>query len=204
MSNGDHLTGPRLSSIVAAAILGGAVAGLSTYLPDLLTATGSALVSALAAAFSALMATALLDSRHRARVLCAALAVGVLAGAVVVRTSGSTSIVGGCEKFLVFAQNRWAPLGAAVRDRPAGGSRKIGSFGPNAEIYVDGWVQGPTAHPKNRPPWNSDVWFHVADDQGWVSFGGVRSEATTVDPTGLADGGPPVPADPRCHGSARF
>jgi len=49
------------------------------------------------------------------------------------------------------------------------------------------------------------VWFHVADNTGWVSLAGVRADPTTPDETGgfSDDGGRPVPADDACSGTLR-
>ena len=110
---------------------------------------------------------------------------------------------GGCEKFAVYAQNRWAPYGTAVRTQPdVLAPKEDKSFAPNEVIAVDGWVHtSQPAYPTNTPPWNSDVWFHVANFDGWVSFAGVRAEPTAQDPTGRADGGPAAPTTQDCEGT---
>jgi hypothetical protein len=66
-------------------------------------------------------------------------------------------------------------------------------------MFVNGYVHGDVAWPLNSAPWNSDIWFHVADG-GWVSFAGVRAVPTTYDPTGHEDGGLAVKALPECQG----
>jgi len=107
---------------------------------------------------------------------------------------------GSCSRFRVYAQNRWQPYGTKKMNAPDPLSTQIGGFSPNQTIAVDGWVHGRVAYPNNQPPWNSDVWFHVADG-GWVSFAGVRALATSNDPTGLAGGGPEAAAPPSCEGA---
>jgi hypothetical protein len=71
-------------------------------------------------------------------------------------------------------------------------------------IAVDEWVHSRPAYPTNSAPWNSDVWFHLADNSGWVSFAGVRATPVKHDPTGEdPDGGTPAPTSGRCEGSVR-
>lgn len=111
---------------------------------------------------------------------------------------------GGCEPFRVIAQNRWKPYGTAVRAGLTVSATKIGSFAPNEPIYVDGWARGDVAYQYNSSPWNSNIWFHLADDSGWVSFAGVRELPTTPDPSSLdAYGGPPAPTPKTCRGAAQ-
>jgi hypothetical protein len=117
---------------------------------------------------------------------------------------GVSGLVGGCERFDLYAQNRWDPRGAALRAEPYREADQVGNYDPNQLIPVNGWVRTQTAHPTNTAPWNSDVWFHVADDSGWVSFGGVRSAPSDYDPTGHdAYGGEPAPVADECGGSIR-
>jgi hypothetical protein len=115
--------------------------------------------------------------------------------------SDIVSMSGGCTAYQVFAQNRWAPLGTAIRDQPNVLSKQIGSFPGNMSIAVNGWVYGRAAYPTNTPPWNSNVWFHLADGAGWVSFPGVRATPTSPDPTGHAYGGDPAAAPTICEGA---
>jgi len=135
-------------------------------------------------------------------------------GAIVVNTyqssqndnppDGVLGFEGGCEPFTLYAQNRWAALGASVRAEPAPTGEKVGSFAPNELVTTDGWVRSRSAYPTNSPPWNSDAWFHLADNSGWVSFAAVRSDPTSPDPTGLdPDGGRPAPLSETCGGSIR-
>ena len=111
---------------------------------------------------------------------------------------------GGCAKFVVYAQNRYDPLGAATREDPSIVSKKIGGFAGNEAVPVDGWIHSekPT-YPTNSAPWNNDAWFHLANEAGWVSFPGVRGEPTSPDPTHghSLDGGQPAPLDANCQGT---
>ena len=118
-------------------------------------------------------------------------------------TYGVISFSGGCAPYQVYAQNRWAPYGTAVRTEPNVLARQISAFDGNHSIAVNGWVHSSVPYPTNTPPWNSDVWFHLADGTGWVSFSGVRATPTAQDPTGYADGGTPAPTPATCQGSAQ-
>jgi len=111
---------------------------------------------------------------------------------------------GGCDAFQVFAQNRWAPTGTAVRAAPNIEAHVVATYPGNFSIMVDGWVHSRPAYPTNTAPWNSDIWFHLADDSGWVSFPGVRAEPTATDPTGLSsDGGVPAATSAKCEASVQ-
>ena len=117
-------------------------------------------------------------------------------------SSDVTAMTGGCAPFQVFAQNRWQPYGARQLAGPNLQSRVIGPVAPNKTIYVNGWVHGPVAYPLNSPPWNSDIYFHLADNTGWVTFAGVRAVPTDEDPTGHSpDGGLPAAALAACEGA---
>jgi hypothetical protein len=108
--------------------------------------------------------------------------------------NGSVRITGGCSPFLIYEQNRWAPLGAKILKAPQRDAQQIGTVGPNKIVYADGWVRTESGIPLDSPPWNSDVWFHLDHDAGWVDFGGVRALPTTPDPSGLSSyGGEPIP-----------
>jgi hypothetical protein len=118
--------------------------------------------------------------------------------------AGVLRFAGGCAPFQIFAQNRWEPYGAAVRTGPDVRRKQISNFDGNHSIAVDGWLHGSVAYPTNRPPWNSDIWFHLADNSGWVSYAGVRGVPTIHDPTGLSpDGGEPAPTLAKCQGAAQ-
>jgi hypothetical protein len=119
------------------------------------------------------------------------------------RVSGreTTSFSGGCGGYQLYAQNRWNPAGASIRRAPDPLSAKVGSFGPNEIVAVNGWVRAKVAYPNNPAPYDSDVWFHLADNRGWVSFAGVRAAPTDFDPTGHAkDGGIPAATTTNCEG----
>ena len=117
--------------------------------------------------------------------------------------AGVIGFEGGCAPFIVYAQNRWLPYGAAIRSAPRITSKQLASRDPNQVIPVDGWVHSQVAYTTNKPPWNTDIWFHLADGAGWVSFAGVRSTVTDQDMTLRADGGPPVPLAATCQGAAQ-
>ena len=123
------------------------------------------------------------------------------------RAGASSSAVvgfsGGCATYQLFAQNRWRPVGAAIRDAPNVLSTQNGSFPPNMSVAVNGWVHGRAAYPTNVAPFNSDVWFHLADGAGWVSFGAVRASPTAFDPTGVAAGGPAAATPAQCEGAVQ-
>lgn len=111
------------------------------------------------------------------------------------------ALEGGCGGYQLYAQNRWAALGAAVRAGPSPDGKKINGYAGNEIVTVDGWVHSDVAYPTNSSPWDSDIWFHLADGTGWVSFAGLRSAPTTPDPTGFStDGGIPPATPPDCEG----
>ena len=117
---------------------------------------------------------------------------------------GVVGFSGGCDAFQVFAQNRWDPVGASVRAQPNINSKVMSTYSANHTISVNGWVHSRPAYPTNTAPWNSDVWYHVADDSGWISFPGVRATPVSHDPTGQApDGGPPAPTSKKCQGATQ-
>lgn len=110
-----------------------------------------------------------------------------------------SQLVSGCKIFRVYSQNRFPPLGTAVRTRPdvlASKSAKF-IFAPDEVIPTDGWERtGEVAYPTNSKPIRNDIWYHVAPEgtsrsrndskinKAWVSFAGVRGEPTAPDPTG--------------------
>ncbi len=115
--------------------------------------------------------------------------------------SAIVGFTGGCTSFTVYSENRWSPVGTEIRAAPNVLSSGEGSFAPNSKIQVNGWVVSRPAYPTNVAPFNSGVWYHLSNGQGWVSFPGVRAAPTTFDPTGQADGGPPAPTPPQCKGA---
>jgi hypothetical protein len=115
---------------------------------------------------------------------------------------GVVGFSGGCDAFQVYAQNRWVPYGASVRAAPNIDSTFERGLPGQFAFDVNGWVHSRPAFPTNTAPWNSDVWFHMADNSGWVDFAAVRAEPVAQDPTGLStDGGVPVPTTNNCEGS---
>ncbi len=193
---------------VVAAAVGGCLAGAATFGGDLLTPMGNAIVTALATALGALVV-------HLFRYPRTPAAIGVLAcvlgaGVAVNYTReepppGVAAFTGGCEPFTVFAQDRWRPRGAAVREAPLPKSPKIAAFSGNALVTVDGWVRTQPPYPHNPEPFDNEYWFHLADDSGWVAFAGVRADSTPFDPTGLdQNGGRPAPLDSECSGVVRY
>jgi hypothetical protein len=113
----------------------------------------------------------------------------------------SIAFAGGCATFRVFAQNRYPSLGAVVRKAPEVTSPGFANYDGNESINTDGWLHGQIAYATNRPPFNSDIWFHVSTG-GWVSFAAVRAVPTVPDPSGGLDpaGGDPAPTAPECQG----
>jgi hypothetical protein len=119
-------------------------------------------------------------------------------------SSSNSAIVGftgGCASFTVYSENRWSPVGTEIRAGPNVLSSGEGSFAPNSKIQVNGWVVSRPAYPTNVAPFNSGVWYHLTNGDGWVSFPGVRATPTTFDPTGQASGGPPAPTPAQCKGA---
>ncbi len=116
---------------------------------------------------------------------------------------GVIRFTGGCSPFGIYAQNHWPPYGAAVRTAPNITSKQIAGRDPNQSIAVGGWVHGAVAYSTNQRPWNSDIWLHLADGAGWVSFASIRALPTDPDPTLRDNGGPPAPTTPGCQGSAQ-
>lgn len=105
------------------------------------------------------------------------------------------SISGGCgDGFTIFAQNKWAPLGAAIRARPDVGAVKVGSLAPNEPLVVDGWVTSSVPYPNNPSPYDSNVWFHMKNGAGFVSFGGVRTQPTVPDAASSRNTADQIPA----------
>jgi hypothetical protein len=111
-------------------------------------------------------------------------------------------ISGGCSPYVVYAQNRWQPYGAKRMAAPYRDAKQLSpGVAPNELIYVDGWVRSESAQPSNVAPWDSNIWFHLADSSGWVSFAGTRAVPTPPDPTGLdPNGGTPAPTPADCEG----
>ena len=116
----------------------------------------------------------------------------------------ASALVGGCAPFNLYGQNQFQPYGTNTRAEPSPSAEVVGGFSPNELVTVDGWVRTRTPYPTNTPPWNSDAWFHLANDQGWVPFAAVRAVPTSHDPdNGFGPGSDPAPLDEECAGSIR-
>lgn len=200
-------THPPATAQLAGAAVGGLISGGVAYSQEYLRPEGNAVVTALGAIIGTLVIHLFYSSpmRQVALVIIVASAGGIVAAVMTLRDeapSGVSTLAGGCDPFTVHAQNRWRPYGAAVRAAPYAAAKKVGGYESNELISVDGWVRTRAPYPTNNPPWNSDVWFHLSDDTGWVSFAGVRADPTPQDPTGMdPDGGRPAPTPAECSGS---
>lgn len=199
----------HVGAVLGAAAVSAVVAGVAAGISESLATTGKIAVTASATLAGSLISFMVVD-RRAMPVVAALLAVSIGGGLGAVSRyrvtpdqTGVIRFVGGCAAFRVFAQNRWYPYGAAVRTAPLITAKQIASRDPNQSLSVNGWVHSDVAYPTNRPPWNSDVWYHLADGAGWVSFAGVRATPVTRDPSGLGPGGPPPPIDPHCQGEAQ-
>ncbi len=107
-----------------------------------------------------------------------------------------------CVAFAVYSQNRFQPYGAAIRKEPDVLSDKVGSFAPNEVIAVDGWYDsGEPIYPTNSKPWDSGVWLRLSYDnqEGWVSFPGVRAVPSSPAEPDDSYGGEPVELLPECE-----
>lgn len=196
---------------LAGALVAGAAAGIATFVSGELAVGISATVTVLASIAG--WAVGRLFTHDTQRGANAALAVAVGAAAVVLVAVGArercapkgvTCLVGGCDRYSVYSQNRYQPLGAAIRAEPRREGLQVGSAAPNKLLPVDGWVRTAPAYPSNLPPFNGDVWFHLADDSGWVSVAGVRADPTlpAADPADQ-DAGAPAPTPAECRGTFR-
>jgi len=138
------------------------------------------------------------EQQTRTRRIAAALALtcaGVTAGTSACAEAPS------CDTFIVVSQNRWQPYGTAIRIAPSIDAEKLPAvFNGNDLVAVDGYVHSGTInYPTNQPPFNTDIWYRLADADGWVSYEGVRGEATQQDPTGYESGGLPAPLPGNCE-----
>ena len=149
----------------------------------------------------------------------AALALGALVVGVVVQqrhddvtTSGhegdddqGSGSVGGCPAFNVYAQNQFQPFGTLRWTAPEPTAERSPGFSRERLAQFTGWVKAQSPYAGgNTPPWDADVWFHLADGSGWVTFVGARAAATVPDPeSGFGPGSDPVPLDPTCQGTYR-
>lgn len=96
----------------------------------------------------------------------------------------------GCDMGTVYAQNRWPPAGASVRDKPDITGEKVASVPGGQAMETTGWVEtGVAAYPDNPPEWQGREWLlytYEAGKDGWVTSAAVRAEQDEdYDPTGL-------------------
>jgi hypothetical protein len=143
--------------------------------------------------------------------ISAGLVIGIVAGfatgaiqSVVDRVSGhDRGMVGGCTPFNLFAQNQFDPVGTLIWSAPEPQATSRPGFAPNQIVTVDGWARGRSPYITNTVPWNTEAWFHLANDDGWVTFAGVRANPTSKDPTNTGPGSDPAPLDASCLGTPR-
>lgn len=115
-----------------------------------------------------------------------------------------SDFVGGCAPFNVHAQNEFDPFGTLIWSAPSPTAENAPGFSPNQLITVDGWVRTRSPYLTNPEPFNSDAWFHLANEAGWVSYAGIRADPTAPPPDGnFGTGTAAVPLDPDCRGSYR-
>lgn len=200
---------------VVAAVLVVAVAALAVFgITDGPVVVGAAMVSALLAAGVNVRDFVTHEKRPKRWVAISWTIVAL--GVVVVllgfwigpdrNANGVLGITGGCEPFMVYGQNRWDPRGAKILAEPYRNAKQLGGVGPNKIVYADGWVRTEVAQPTMAgfPPWDSDVWFHLSNGEGWVSLAGVRRLPTEYDPTLHDDyGGEPAPTIKECEAALR-
>lgn len=206
MSDELERQGAHPAAIFAGVLVGGLLAGGVVFFSAELTVSGAVALAGCWAAAGGFASHAFTGSA--ARLFAAVCCVMFLGGGVFALTNlrdgaprGVTGFSGGCEPFTLYSQNRWAPVGTAVRAAPNIQTTKVSSFAPNEVLTVDGWVRSRAPYPENPAPWNSDAWFHLADDSGWVSFAGVRVEPTYYDESLQSDdGGAPAPLIEECRG----
>lgn len=197
-------------TVILVAGLAFLVTGFITYFSGYLSLFGVAVSAGSAAALAGIL-TALAEGHHRSVGVWLA-AVATLAGSVapfvLMRKAGPPGVaelVGGCEPFVVVAQNRWEPIGVMARAQPLLSGKEVARYLGNTHLTVDGWVRTRAPYPENPSPWDSDVWFHLSDSSGWISFAGVRADPTPYDPTGLdPNGGRPAPTPAECSGTVRW
>lgn len=116
-----------------------------------------------------------------ALVVAGGLAITGCTGKPIKLESATKQFVQGCDPYAVYSQNRFEPYGTVVRTEPDVLSipSKETAFAPNQVIAVDGWTQtGEVVYPTNPKPIRTNIWFHLANSDEYVSFAGVRGEPT--------------------------
>ena len=78
----------------------------------------------------------------------------------------------------------------------------VSTLPPDDSIAVDGWAYGKAATATTGVTLSETmIWFHVADDSGWVSFTTVRDYPTEPDPSGADPPQVHAIASAECEGS---
>lgn len=121
-----------------------------------------------------------------------------------------SQLSGGCDSFVIYSKNRNSPGSTPIRLEPRLGAQQIDSAKPNRKLRVNAWVAtGTPTYPGNEAPYDSDVWYHIANGvgfdgnfEGWISFAGVRATRSELnsqpDPSNT---GIPAPLPPECKGT---
>ncbi len=119
------------------------------------------------------------------------------------QSAGSAPTEQGCEPFVIYAQNRFQPAGAAGRVEPSIDAAQTASFAANQELTAIGYIKAETpAYPHNDPGIQGYLWYLVQSNAGlvYVNDAAVRAATTEQDPTGgySDDLGPLVTSDENC------
>jgi hypothetical protein len=140
-----------------------------------------------------------------AAVVCGIVSAAIWAGLVFLwPSSDAESLVGGCQPFNLYAQNEFEPYGTLIWAEPSPHADRAQGFAANELISVDGPVRTRSPYTTNSAPWDSNIWFHLTNDSGGVSFAGVRATQTVHDPeAGFGPGTSPSPTDSDCAGTFR-
>lgn len=129
---------PPGAAVVFAAFIAAGIAAAGVYSQPYLSDVGNAIITACGALAGATLLYALYPSQIR--VAAVTVLIVALAGAGVAWTllrlsqpipDGVASLIGGCDRFNLYAQNRYPPLGARVMAEPLPDSTKIGSRAGN-------------------------------------------------------------------------
>ena len=196
------------------AVVGGVIAGIIvSWIVETVPSTGFIVVAIIAGIVVAFAVSWILRRLEQplppaAVSIIVGIAIAVIVGAAALliqeeattTTEREATTTDECDRFAVYAQGRWTPYGAAVREEPFISSSRVRGIPPNVAISVDAWVETEAAYPDNSEPWDSAVWFRLSDGTGWVSFPGVRSRTSGPEGTdGPAGGGQPVILEENCQ-----
>ena len=134
----------------------------------------------------------------------------IAAGLILILTHAFSSdpkertFVGGCPRFDLYAQNQFDAYGTLIWTAPSPTADNYPGLSANQIVVVDGWVKTRTPYPGNQTPFDSPVWYHLANGAGWVTFAGVRAVPTSPGPLGDHEpGSDPAPVDSSCAGVYR-